>query len=184
MDTIYSWVRNLGCFYIFMTVILRLLPKESYRKYVRFFTGLLLVILVVSPALSLFGKEEVLLERISQAGFFQELDSLKLDTAHLQETQKETYQREYEKSIGVDVSQMAQSQDLVVYQTEVELSEEYQVAHIYLEVGTGETVSIAKAVFSDNDTQYPAVHSLKQNIIDYYQIEEEQVEIAVRGGQE
>ena len=34
---------------IFSTLIVGLLPKESYKKYVRFFLGIWLVLLVVSP---------------------------------------------------------------------------------------------------------------------------------------
>ena len=58
MEAVYGWVRNLVCFYIFITAILHLLPKESYRKYIRFFTGLLLVILVLTPIFSLLGEKE------------------------------------------------------------------------------------------------------------------------------
>lgn len=39
MGYIYSWVKNLVCFYILLTVVLHLLPKENYQKYVRFFSG-------------------------------------------------------------------------------------------------------------------------------------------------
>ena len=74
MDIIYAWVKNIVCYYIFLTVIFHLLPKSSYQKYVRFFSGMLLMILVVTPVLSVLGKEDVLLQKINQAGFFQELD--------------------------------------------------------------------------------------------------------------
>ena len=69
MDIIYGWIKNIICFYIFITVILHLLPKENYRKYVRFFTGMLLVILVMNPVLSLLGKEELILQNQSDQIF-------------------------------------------------------------------------------------------------------------------
>lgn len=94
MGYIYAWVKNLVCFYILLTVVLHLLPKDNYQKYVRFFSGMLLTILVMSPVLSLMGNEEVLREKISQAGFFQEMDNLKLDTEHLEWQQKERYLQE------------------------------------------------------------------------------------------
>ena len=37
MGYIYAWVKNLVCFYILLTVVLHLLPKDNYQKYVRFF---------------------------------------------------------------------------------------------------------------------------------------------------
>ena len=84
MGYVFTWVKNLVCFYLLLTVVLHLLPRQSYRKYVRFFSGMLLTILVVSPVLSLLGNEEALREKISQAEFFQDLDNHKLDTEHLE----------------------------------------------------------------------------------------------------
>ena len=52
MGYVFTWVKNLVCFYLLLTVVLHLLPRQSYRKYVRFFSGMLLTILVVSPVLS------------------------------------------------------------------------------------------------------------------------------------
>ena len=184
MDIIYTWVKNLVCFYIFLTVILHLLPKESYQKYVRFFSGMLLMILVVSPILSLLGKEDVLLQKISQAGFFQEMDNLKMDTEYLKDTQKEMYFQEYEKAIGMDISRMAEDRQLHASQVEVHLSKEYQVESIALEVSFAKEdgLFVQKASFTDNSKEYPEVYKLKQELMDFYQIKEGQIEIVVQGG--
>lgn len=184
IDVIYTWVKNLVCFYIFITVILHLLPKENYQKYVRFFAGMLLMILVVSPILSLMGKEDILLQKISQAGFFQEMDNLKLDTEHLQDTQKEVYVQEYERAVGMDISRMAEDKQLNTRQVEVHLSEDYQVDSIVMEVSLAneDGLSVHKASFADNSREYPQVYKLKQELMDFYQIEEGQIEIVVQGG--
>ena len=112
MELVYTWVKNIVCFYIFMNIIIHLLPKDSYRKYVRFFSGMLLMILVATPVLSVLGQEEVLMQKISQAGFFQELDNIKLDTAHLEQTQKKAYLQEYERAIEMDIERIAQGKGL------------------------------------------------------------------------
>ena len=132
MGYIYAWVKNLVCFYILLTVVLHLLPKDNYQKYVRFFSGMLLTILVMSPVLSLMGSEEVLREKISQAGFFQEMDNLKLDTEHLEWQQKERYLQEYEHALEMDVSRIAEEKQLLVQEAKVQLSEDYQVESIEL----------------------------------------------------
>ena len=183
MEVVYSWVKNLVCFYIFMTAILHLLPKESYRKYVRFFTGLLLVILVLTPVLSLLGDKENLYDKISQTGFFQELDNLKLDTAHLEESQQEIYRKEYEKTIGMDIEQIARREELEVKEVSVQLTEECRLEKIYMEVEILEENGIfpQKALFSDKE-EYPAVHELQKELMNVYQVEEEQMEIVVQGG--
>lgn len=183
MDAVYGWVRNLVCFYIFMTAVLHLLPKESYRKYIRFFTGLLLVILVLTPVFSLFRDENVLYEKIAQAGFWQDTENIKLDTEYLEDSQRAIYQKEYEKAIGVDISQMAESQELETREVEVQLDHDYQVKQISLKVSfsDGEGAGVEKAFFAGEE-EYPAVRQLKKNLSEFYGIAESQIEVAVRGG--
>lgn len=183
MELIYGWVRNIVCFYIFMAVILHLLPRESYRKYVHFFSGMLLMILVMTPVLSLFGQEEVLMKKISQTGFFQELDNLKLDTAHLEQTQKKVYLQEYERAIAMDVGRIAGEKQLKALWTEVRLSEEYQVESIHMEVSFAEEegLFLSKASWEDDSQEYPKVQELKGELMGFYQLEEGQIQIAVQG---
>lgn len=52
---IYDWIRNIAFYLVIMAVILKLLPDSEYRKYIRFFTGLLLLMLLIKPLLSGFG---------------------------------------------------------------------------------------------------------------------------------
>ncbi|MEG0963394.1 MAG: stage III sporulation protein AF [Lachnospiraceae bacterium] len=186
MDAVYDWVENIVCFYIFITMILQILPKESYRKYIRFFTGLLLVIVVMTPLLNVLGKEETLSKEISRISFFQELDNRKLDTKHLEEAQKEVFLKEYETSIGVDISQMAQARGLDTQQVEVVLTKEYQLEEIKLVVSFqgNQGLHLKKAVFSEEEKEYPSVQQLKQELMDAYQITKEQIEINVQGGME
>ncbi len=181
MSVVYAWVKNVVCFYIFLTVILHLLPRDNYQKYVRLFSGMLLMILVFSPVLSLLKKEDALLQRISQLGFLQDMDNLKLDTAHLQQDQKAMYLREYERAVGMDISRMAEEKQLYANQVDVRLSEEYQVESIAMEISMkGEEKGLLrKASYGDNSQEYPEVYRLKQELMEFYQIEEAQIEISV-----
>lgn len=180
METVYGWVKNIVCFYIFITAVLHLLPKESYRKYVRFFTGLLLAILVLTPVLSLVGNSENLYEKIEQIGFFQEMENLKLDTAYLEASQQKIYQEEYEKTICMDIEQIAKRQELQAKRVEVSLTEECLVQHIYIETEfVSEDSSREKAAFAKG-AEYPQVYELQIELEKFYQIEEEQIEIVVK----
>lgn len=183
MNAVYGWVKNLVCFYIFITAVLHLLPKESYRKYIRFFTGLLLVILVLTPIFSLLKNKEDLYQRIEQEGFFQEAENLKLDTAYLETSQQEMYRGEYEKAICLDIGQMVQRQELEGEKVEVSLNEDCQVEHIYIEAEFPEEEEyyLEKAGYSEG-AEYPQVHELQKELEDFYQIGEEQIEIVVQGG--
>lgn len=181
MGYIYNWVKNLVCFYLLLTVVQHLLPKKSYQKYVRFFSGMLLTILVVSPVLSLLGNEELLRQKISQTEFFQDMDNIKLDTEHLEMTQKEVYLREYENAVGMDVSRMAEEKQLAVQEVKVRLTEEYEVETIEMTVRLNEDngVFVQKASYADNSAEYPSVHELRQTLMEFYRLDENQITILV-----
>lgn len=48
-------MQNLAVYMILVTAFLQALPENSYRKYVRFFCGLLLTVLLAQPVLDLMG---------------------------------------------------------------------------------------------------------------------------------
>lgn len=57
---IYQWMKNLTLFYVLFQAALQLVPDKKYEKYVRFYMGLLLIMLMLSPVFILFGKSEEL----------------------------------------------------------------------------------------------------------------------------
>ena len=42
IQLVYRWMQNLAVYMILVTAFLQALPENSYRKYVRFFCGLLM----------------------------------------------------------------------------------------------------------------------------------------------
>lgn len=61
-EEIYQWMKNLAVFYILFTAVLHLVPDSKYEKYVRFFMGLLLIVMLCTPVFALFGKSGELME--------------------------------------------------------------------------------------------------------------------------
>lgn len=56
-DAIYEWLQNLAVYLILVSAVWQVLPKEEYQKYVRFFAGLVLMILLLQPVLKLTDME-------------------------------------------------------------------------------------------------------------------------------
>ena len=50
-DTLYGWMRNLACYFIFLSAVMHFLPDNNYKKYIQFYMGLLLILLLLSPVL-------------------------------------------------------------------------------------------------------------------------------------
>lgn len=53
LDFIYEWIQNIAFYLILITVLLHMLPDSDYKKYIRFFTGLILILLLITPVLKL-----------------------------------------------------------------------------------------------------------------------------------
>lgn len=184
MEAVYNWVKNIVIFYILLTAVLHLLPKNSYQKYVRFFGGLLLVVLLLTPLMELIFKEDYLLNEISYESFWQEVDTIRLDVEGMEEKQQQAYRREYEKAIGADISLMAQEAGLVVHEVTVEITEDYGPLNIVMDVSLSgeEGIFVEKMTRKDNSSDYPAVANLKEKIMDFYHVTDEEMEIRVREG--
>ena len=55
-NSIYEWMKNLTLFYVLFQASMQLVPDKTYEKYVRFYMGLLMILLMLSPVFLLFGK--------------------------------------------------------------------------------------------------------------------------------
>lgn len=77
MDFLYSWVKNLAVFMILISMIRNLLPKNNYEKYVRLFTGMLAVLLVMEPLIKILGMQDSIDDLFSLDIYSQEMDAMK-----------------------------------------------------------------------------------------------------------
>ena len=53
LEYISQWLKNITFYYIIVTLILQMTPSQEYRKYIQFFTGLILILLLAQPVLKL-----------------------------------------------------------------------------------------------------------------------------------
>ena len=90
---LYGWIRDIAFYTILMTVVLHLLPEESQKKYVRFFMGIVLMLVVLSPLLSAAALSDTL------DGIYAEqtCDAELQDFVRRQEELEQAYEREIEQ---------------------------------------------------------------------------------------
>lgn len=58
IDYLYEWMREIAYYMVFMTAIMQVAAAESYRKYIRLFTGIILVLMILAPVMQIFGITE------------------------------------------------------------------------------------------------------------------------------
>ena len=57
-DQVYGWLQNIAAYLVVVTAVMHAIPGKDYEKYIRFFSGLVLIVLLFMPVLSVFGMKE------------------------------------------------------------------------------------------------------------------------------
>lgn len=104
-QAIYEWMKNLAVFYIFLTVVMNLMPDNRYGEYMRFFMGLLLILLILAPVMKVFqgtsSVEELFQNYTSQQEDLEkQWGELEIRMEETQKLQEEYQQKLYEQSQG------------------------------------------------------------------------------------
>ena len=71
---IYQWIENIAFYLVVITAVIQLVPNNSYKKYIRFFTGLILVILLANPIMKIFQIEETFEAFYEEADYERKLE--------------------------------------------------------------------------------------------------------------
>lgn len=54
-EALYSWVESLVCYYILLSAVTKLLPDNSFKKYIQYYLGLLLILVMLAPVFRVTG---------------------------------------------------------------------------------------------------------------------------------
>ena len=55
---IYDWIENIAFYLVIVVAVIHMVPGESYKKYIRFFVGMILILMLAGPILKLWGMSE------------------------------------------------------------------------------------------------------------------------------
>lgn len=158
-----AYVRGFIVLFVVLTILLHLPPQENYRKYIRFFTELILTLALLTPVLSVFCDSAEFLELIEYEAFTEELSMVSEDMEHIEYLYGDYHREAYEDAIGEDVRRIAEGYHFSVQDVVVELSEEYEVEYIALQISGEGEASVSR--------------ELKAELRGYYQLEEKEIEI-------
>ncbi len=50
-----QWIMNLSFYMVMVTAVMHIVPNSEYKRYIRFFTGLVLAVMLADPFLRLLG---------------------------------------------------------------------------------------------------------------------------------
>ena len=74
MEHIYQWMKNIASYLVLMSVAMQLVLGDAYKKYIRFFVGFILILMLIEPIGHLFGTE-----LLDDQGFETNLEEIEQD---------------------------------------------------------------------------------------------------------
>ena len=122
-ELLLDWARNILFFMVFLSVISHLLADRSYEKYIRFFAGMVLILITISPlkgGLDFQEQAGILFEEFSD---FWEKQQAGEVLADVDKNRMGMFFSEYKKETEKRIGEMAEAEGFVCRGAEVTLQE-------------------------------------------------------------
>lgn len=207
MDEIYTWIKNIVIYMIMNTIIMNLLGNKSYKKYISIVSGMILVLIVVSPLMKFMKLDENLDYYLQINDFAIETSEFKNDLNRMEEEQSNAIFAEYQDKIKVQVKNLLleeavylESFDLTIDKNtksktfgeiirmditaNIEQNEEEDDKE-YLQIDEIEIGRISMGEEEENTSQNmpsPTEINIKNKLSDFYNIEQGNINISIQGG--
>lgn len=94
---ILSFVKGFLTLFLLIKVLLHFVPKNVFEKYIAFFSGVILVIGLLYPALQVIGQEEAILEKLQYEHWEAELLGIAEEAEKLEEAGGQVMEEYYRK---------------------------------------------------------------------------------------
>ncbi len=207
MGELYAWVRNIVIYMILNTIIMNLLGNSSYKKYVSIVSGMVLVLLVVSPFMKFLKVEDKLDYYLDYNGFAVETADFENSLRTMEEEQLELVFTEYSEKVRSQVDTMLQGEGLKLTDFKLIFDRDKNSLNfggilgmkIKAEYGS-ETEEQAERIFVEDievtrletdlgtdqkplqKAPSPAEISIKIKLSDFYNIKPDNINISIQGG--
>ena len=121
MQAVYGWVKNIIYFMIFLAVVNNLLADSKYEKYIRFFAGMVLILLVVSPLTGKMRLDEQISSMFQSISLYNDASDLKSRLWNMDEKRLDQILGRYQDAVEADVAAMAAADGLTCVRAQVQI---------------------------------------------------------------
>lgn len=192
METVISYAKTVLFFLLFANLVMQLLKGSNYERFVHPVCGMILVILIVRPILTLFGGEEKVLHAAEQKISF----LFAQETPRLVVPEDAGYEfavlEAYEEELVTQLSGILSEEGFSLVSADFSLSAEerdfgtIRGLTVFAEYGRGEEetkIVIEPIVFEQKrpDTAVSAEEiRIKDKLADFYRIEKENINVSIK----
>lgn len=185
MSALYGWVKSIVFYLVFMAAFYQILPNQSYRKYIRYFTGILLIMIAVSPISSLLSLDQWLEKSFDRFASQYEREDYQIQYEVLDQTMNEAVEQAYIQSMEENAETLCEAHELYVTDFSVSLDEDLNIVSLRLSATFKKYGFGAQPVekIQIGEDEEPGNHAmeeiLKGELAGYYGISESVIDVEV-----
>ncbi|MGN0421206.1 MAG: stage III sporulation protein AF [Lachnospiraceae bacterium] len=101
-EYLYQWMENLAFYMVMITAVMHIIPDKGYQRYLRFFTGLVLIIMLAAPIVKLLGMESSWEDLYENDEYLTQIEKIENSTDYLETINPEEYLNEVQKEYRDD----------------------------------------------------------------------------------
>lgn len=126
-------VQNILVYVVIVSVLKGLITNQKYGQYFQFFSGIIMILLLLSPVLSLLKYESRWYDILEEKVLQMDLDGIKEEMKIADEKFAGMVEEEYEQALSKQVSVMAEEHDVGLKEASVEVTwsgEEWEIQEV------------------------------------------------------
>lgn len=121
MSGLYSWVGNIAFYLVFITVVINLLPNKKYEKYLKLFSGMVFILLVLKPLTGGLRLEDKIAYYFESISFQNNSEDLRKELTGMEQKRLDQMISQYEGAVAKDIEAMAADMEFYPVHTDVSI---------------------------------------------------------------
>lgn len=121
MSGLYSWVGSIAFYLIFITVVVNLLPNKKYEKYIKLFSGMVFILLVLKPLTGGLRLEDKIAYYFESFSFQNDAEDFKKELTGMEQYRMDQMISQYEEAVAKDIGAMAADLEFYPVRTKVQI---------------------------------------------------------------
>ena len=85
MEKLYEWVRQIAYVMVLISVIMQLAAGKQYQKYIRLYTGIVLILFMLVPVFRIFGTDTTGFMTEAEKKYTEMVEQIETKSAELEE---------------------------------------------------------------------------------------------------
>lgn len=181
MEVIGAWLKGIFIYLIWVTLMEHLLPTEKYKRYIRIFTGMLLLLCFIKPIGMLFSIDTNVNQIFSAFYRKAEIQEMEDTLKMIDNDTQEALEQEYKEYIRQHIEELLEEKDY--YLQDLELSEtkegELQMSLVISREKSKEKGKIKIETIGKEQevVELPIENEIKKSIIRFYNLKEDNINI-------